>query len=158
MAQFRYIVEDVDASVAFYRDLLGFDLVEQYGPAMANLRRDDLDLWVAGPMASASKLMPDGAQPAPGGWARCVIGVADIEGVISTLRDNGVRFRNDLLDGPGGATNPVRRPFGECCGAVRACLRAIARLHHVNPHPGPLHIFTFCSYLFRVGFRAAAAM
>ena len=112
MAQFRYIVEDVDASVAFYRDLLGFDLVEQYGPAMAILRRDDLELWVAGPMASASKPMPDGAQPTPGGWARCVIVVSDIQAQISTLRDNGVSFRNNLLDGPGGRQILCADPSG----------------------------------------------
>ena len=102
MAQFRYIVDDVEAAVAFYRDLLGFDLIEQYGPAMAILSRDDLKVWVAGPAASASKPMPDGSKPVPGGWNRCVIVVSDIEELVAKLRDNGVTFRNDILEGPGG--------------------------------------------------------
>lgn len=102
MAQFRYIVDDVDQAVAFYRDGLGFDLVQQYGPAMAILRRDDLDLWLAGPAASASRPMPDGAQPVPGGWGRIVVMVDDLADTVDTLRTAGVPFRNDILDGPGG--------------------------------------------------------
>ena len=60
MATIRYIVKDVDDSVAFYTSHLGFDLVDQFGPAMAILQREDLQLWVAGPRASASRPMPDG--------------------------------------------------------------------------------------------------
>ena len=62
------IVTIVDSAVAFCTDLPGFTPKDQYGPAMAIVTRDDLTLWLAGPLASASKPMPDGAQPKPGGW------------------------------------------------------------------------------------------
>ena len=103
MAQVRYIVDDVDEAVAFYVSKLGFELEAQYGPAIAILVHGDLTLWVAGPVASASKPMPDGAQPSPGGgWFRFVLTVDDLESFVSKLTDDGVSFRNDILDGPGG--------------------------------------------------------
>lgn len=112
MAQFRMIVSDVDASVAFYGTHLGFTLVEQYGPAMAIMFRDDLTLWLAGPMASASKPMPDGAKPVPGGWNRFVLVVDDIEATVLRLRGAGVVFRNEILAGPGGQQALISDPSG----------------------------------------------
>ena len=112
MAQFRYIVDDVDAAVAFYRDRLGFALEEQYGPAMAILRKDDLQLWVAGPPASASKPMPDGRQPAPGGWCRIVILVNDLDAVVASMTQSGVTFRNAIVAGPGGRQILCEDPSG----------------------------------------------
>ncbi len=103
MAQVRYIVDDVDEAVAFYVSKLGFELEAQYGPAIAILVHGDLTLWVAGPVASASKPMPDGAKPSPGGgWSRFVLTVDDLESFVSKLTDDGVSFRNDILEGPGG--------------------------------------------------------
>lgn len=102
MAEIRYIVNDVEEAIAFYTEKLGFALVQQFGPAMAILQSDDLRLWIAGPMASASKPMPDGATPEPGGWARFVLKVKDLDAVLSDLRNGGVRFRNDVVEGPGG--------------------------------------------------------
>ncbi len=103
MAQVRYIVDDVDEAVAFYVSKLGFELEAQYGPAIAILVHGDLTLWVAGPVASASKPMPDGAQPSPGGgWSRFVLTVDDLESFVSKLTNDGVNFRNDILEGPGG--------------------------------------------------------
>ena len=102
MAQVRYIVDDVDLAIGFYRDGLGFSVVQQFGPAMAILELGDLRLWLAGPAASASKPMPDGAQPKAGGWNRFVVTVDDIEAVAGRLRDQGVSFRNEILSGPGG--------------------------------------------------------
>ena len=67
MGQVRYIVEDVDQAIAFYTSHLGFDIVRRFGPAMAIVAQGDLQLWLAGPQASASKPMPDGSKPAPGG-------------------------------------------------------------------------------------------
>jgi predicted enzyme related to lactoylglutathione lyase len=46
--------------------------------------------------------MPDGSQPTPGGWSRIQIVVDDLESLVSRLRRNGVPFKNDILDGPGG--------------------------------------------------------
>jgi glyoxylase I family protein len=112
MAQFRYIVDDVDAAVAFYAGKLGFALEEQYGPAMAILTKDDLQLWVAGPPASASKPMPDGSKPSPGGWARVVIMIENLDAFVAALTAEGVRFRNQIVEGPGGRQILCEDPAG----------------------------------------------
>ncbi|WP_341368784.1 VOC family protein [Yoonia sp. BS5-3] len=112
MAQFRYLVSDVDEAVGFYRDKLGLQLVEQYGPAMAILRTGDLDLWVAGPMASASKPMPDGTKPSPGGWNRCVLTVTNLVEKVATLQGENVHFRNEIVEGPGGKQILCEDPSG----------------------------------------------
>jgi catechol 2,3-dioxygenase-like lactoylglutathione lyase family enzyme len=112
MASVRYLVHDVDAAIAFYRDRLGFTLEQQFGPAMAIVRRDDLTLWLAGPMVSAAKPMPDGRKPEPGGWSRFVLPVADIEATVAALRAAGARFRNDIVSGPGGRQILVEDPSG----------------------------------------------
>ena len=78
MATVRYIVNDVEVAIGFYTGLLGFELKQNSGPAMAMLAKDDLVLWVAGPVTSAQCPMPDGSQPAPGGWNRVVAQVEDI--------------------------------------------------------------------------------
>jgi catechol 2,3-dioxygenase-like lactoylglutathione lyase family enzyme len=112
MAQFRYIVDDVDEAITFYRDRLGFSLDRQYGPAMAILTKNDLQLWLAGPPASASQPMPDGSKPAPGGWNRIVISVDDISALVETLEKNGVRFKNKIIEGPGGKQVLCQDPSG----------------------------------------------
>ena len=112
MAQVRYIVEDVDQAVAFYTAHLGFTLVQQFGPAMAIIEQGDLQLWLAGPPASASKPMPDGAKPVPGGWSRIVVSVDDLEPLVAELRGKGVTFRNDVLSGPGGRQILCEDPSG----------------------------------------------
>ena len=70
MAVVRYLVVDVDAAVAFYTGVLGFELVEQWGPPFAMVRRDDLTLWLSGPGSSAARPLADDSRPAPGGWNR----------------------------------------------------------------------------------------
>jgi len=102
MAEMRYMVDDVEAGVAFYCSHLGFTLDQQFGPAMAILTRNDLTLWLAGPPASARKPMPDGTKPVPGGWNRIVLTVEDLKGLVDRLRKAGLKFRNDILAGPGG--------------------------------------------------------
>ena len=112
MAQVRYIVDDVSDAVAFYVSRLGFELEQQFGHAMATLVRGDLTLWVAGPKASASRPMPDGARPSPGGWSRFVLIVDDLESFVSKLTDDGVKFRNDIVEGPGGKQILCKDPSG----------------------------------------------
>ena len=112
MAQFRYIVTDVHQAVAFYTSNLGFSLEQNFAPAMAILRRDDLVLWTAGPSASASKPMPDGAKPESGGWNRIVIPVEDLAEFVQKLRKNGVKFRNEIVKGPGGSQILCEDPSG----------------------------------------------
>ena len=87
--------------MAFYTRL-GFVVRQQFGPVMAILARDDLRLWLAGPRASPSKPMPDGQQPGPGGWNRFGLSVSDLTAALTTLRAQGVQFRNDIVEGPGG--------------------------------------------------------
>jgi catechol 2,3-dioxygenase-like lactoylglutathione lyase family enzyme len=107
----RYLVHDVAAAIAFYKHL-GFTLRQQFGPAMAIMARDDLTLWLAGPRASAAKPMPDGRVPEPGGWNRFVLQVTDLTGLVATLRSQGVTFRNDVVDGPGGRQILCEDPSG----------------------------------------------
>jgi catechol 2,3-dioxygenase-like lactoylglutathione lyase family enzyme len=112
MAFMRYIVPDVDEAVAFYTEQLRFELVQQFGPAFATVRRGDLSLWLSGPTSSAARPMPDGRQPEPGGWNRLVIEVDDIEAAVAKLRERGVSFRNDVVEGPGGRQIVLDDPAG----------------------------------------------
>jgi catechol 2,3-dioxygenase-like lactoylglutathione lyase family enzyme len=112
MTAIRYLVENVDQAVDFYTGRLGFTVKQRFGPAMAILTRDDLTLWLAGPLASAAKPMPDGRVPEPGGWNRFVLQVEDLAGLVATLRQHGVRFRNDITDGPGGRHILCEDPSG----------------------------------------------
>ena len=112
MPTVRYMVKDVDASVAFYTQRLGFELKQQFGPAMAITRRGELTLWLAGPGASAARPMPDGRKPEPGGWNRFVIEVEDLETQVGELRAQGVAFRNEIVTGPGGRQILCEDPSG----------------------------------------------
>ena len=112
MAQVRYIVSDVGRAAAFYVDKLGFAVIQQF-PAIAILERDDLRLWCAGPTASASRPMPDGAQPVPGGgWGRFVLTVDDLPAMVERLQGEGVTFRNTIVTGPGGRQVLIQDPDG----------------------------------------------
>jgi len=112
MATVRYLVKQVDESVKFYTESLGFDLKQQFGPAMAMVTKGDLTLWLAGPPSSAAQAMPDGAKPVPGGWNRFVVQVEDLGGLVATLKSQGVRFRNEILKGPGGSQILCEDPSG----------------------------------------------
>ncbi len=100
MATVRYIVDDVAEAVDFYVSKLGFE-VEMQVPAFASLVHDDLTLWLAGPKASASRPMLDGAIPSPGGWSRFVLVVDDLESVVSKLNADGVIFRSEIVENQG---------------------------------------------------------
>ena len=112
MATVRYLVRDVAASIDFYAGKLGFEVVQQFGPAMAIVRQGDLTLWLAGPAASAARPMPDGRKPVPGGWNRIQFVVADLPAEVDRLRVAGLRFRNDIVTGPGGSQVLVDDPSG----------------------------------------------
>jgi catechol 2,3-dioxygenase-like lactoylglutathione lyase family enzyme len=98
----RYMVDDVDEAIAFYTELLGFELLSSASPAFADVRRGNLRLLLAGPTSSAGRPMPDGTKPEPGGWNRIHFIVDDIDTEVARLRDVGARFRNDIVEGPGG--------------------------------------------------------
>ena len=112
MATIRLLVSDVDGAAAFYTGMLGFTLVEQMGSAFARVSRGDLDLWLSGPASSAARPMPDGARPVPGGWNRIVLEVEDLSSTVVSLRQAGVRFRNDIIGGPGGQQVLAEDPSG----------------------------------------------
>lgn len=108
----RYMVHDVDAAVAFYTIHLGFTLLSNAAPAFADVARGDLRLLLSGPTSSAGRPMPDGRQPGPGGWNRIEFVVEDIEAEVERLRAAGLRFRNDIVRGPGGAQILFDDPSG----------------------------------------------
>jgi catechol 2,3-dioxygenase-like lactoylglutathione lyase family enzyme len=112
MAAFRYIVRDVDSSVEFFVSQLGFKLEQQFGPAIAILSGHGVELWLAGPPASASQPMPDGSKPGPGGWNRLVLIVDDINATVDRLRSAGTKFRNEVFTGPGGSQILCEDPSG----------------------------------------------
>jgi catechol 2,3-dioxygenase-like lactoylglutathione lyase family enzyme len=99
----RYMVDDVEAAVAFYTTHLGFTLISKTLPAFADVARGDLRLLLSGPTSSAGRLMPDGRRPVPGGWNRIHLIVDRLAPEVDRLRSAGVQFRNDIVTGPGGA-------------------------------------------------------
>jgi len=108
----RYLVDDVDTAIAFYTEHLGFSLLSNASPAFAEVARDDLRLLLSGPKSSAGRPMPDGRQPGPGGWNRIEFVVDDLAAEVERLRAVGVRFRSDVVRGPGGAQIVFDDPSG----------------------------------------------
>jgi catechol 2,3-dioxygenase-like lactoylglutathione lyase family enzyme len=112
MTTVRYLVADVEIARRFYVDVLGFTLLEDWGEAIAIVGRGDLRLWLAGPPSSAARSMPDGRKPAPGGWNRFVLEVADLAAEVARLTALGVAFRNAIVKGPGGSQVLIEDPSG----------------------------------------------
>ena len=112
MATARYLVDDVDAAVAFYTQALGFELVERMGPPFAIVAHGELELWLSGPGSSAARPLPDGRVPGAGGWNRVVLVVDDIEARYEALERAGARFRSEIVRGPGGSQAVVDDPAG----------------------------------------------
>jgi catechol 2,3-dioxygenase-like lactoylglutathione lyase family enzyme len=108
----RYMVDDVDRAVDFYTRHFGFTLRSNASPAFADVVRDHLRLLLSGPTSSAGRPMPDGGTPGPGGWNRIHFVVEDIEAETERLRAAGVRFRNDIVTGPGGKQILLEDPAG----------------------------------------------
>jgi glyoxylase I family protein len=108
----RYQVKDVQRSIAFYTHTLGFNLDMQNLPAFGQVSSGDLKLILSGPGASGSRPMPDGRQQEPGGWNRVVLQVKDLSARIPELKNQGVRFRNEMEVGPGGKQIQVEDPDG----------------------------------------------
>jgi len=108
----RYMVDDVDKSIAFYTELLGFEVLTSFPPAFADVKRGNLRLLLSGPKSSAGRPMADGATPGPGGWNRIHFIVDDIDTEVERLRQAGATFRNDTIEGPGGKQILLQDPAG----------------------------------------------
>jgi catechol 2,3-dioxygenase-like lactoylglutathione lyase family enzyme len=110
----RYIVDDVDAAIAFYCSHLGFEEQMHPAPTFAMLVRGDLRLVLSAPggRPGGGQAMPDGTMPTPGGWNRFSLEVDDLDGIVDSLRSAGVHFRGDLITGVGGKQVLIDDPSG----------------------------------------------
>lgn len=110
----RYIVNDVDAAIAFYCLHLDFQEVMHPAPTFAILSRGDLRLLLSAPseMGGGGQTMPDGRKPEPGGWNRISLQVSDLAAIVESLRKQGVHFRNDIVIGVGGTQILLEDPSG----------------------------------------------
>ena len=108
----RYMVDDVDAAVAWYTKHLGFTILSNSAPAFADVALGSLRLLLSGPTSSAGRPMADGARPQSGGWNRIHLVVDDLPAQVARLRAAGVQFRNDVVTGPGGSQVLLKDPSG----------------------------------------------
>ena len=110
----RYIVDDVDAAIAFYTMHLGFRVEAQSGPYFAILARENLQVVLSPPHGpgGGSQPMADGTRPEPGGWNRIIVKTSTLDADVQALKKAGVEFRNDVVSGPGGRQVLVQDPSG----------------------------------------------
>src|SRR3954452_24860784 len=108
----RYMVDDVAAAIDFYTEHFGFKVLTSAAPAFADVSRGNLRLLLSGPNSSAGRPMADGTRPGPGGWNRIHFVTDDLDADVERLRSNGVRFRNEVVTGPGGTQILALDPAG----------------------------------------------
>jgi len=110
----RYIVNDIDAAIAFYTRHLGFDEVMHPASTFAMLSRGDLRLVLSAPSGAGGggQAMPDGTRPEPGGWNRFTLEVSDLAATVDVLQKAGVHFRNQIVTGVGGKQILLDDPSG----------------------------------------------
>ena len=108
----RYQSRDLNRSVAFYTGELGFQLTHQQGGAFASVVSNGTSLLLSGPGSSGARALPDGQQQEPGGWNRLVLAVSDLAAVVSSMKARGLRFRSDIIEGPGGKQIQLIDPDG----------------------------------------------
>jgi glyoxylase I family protein len=111
VAAVRYQVKDVERAVTFYTEHLGFKLDRQAGP-VGIISNDGFQVWLSGPGSSGSRPMPDGGNQEPGGWNRLALEVDDLPSIITAMKNAGLRFRNEMEEGPGGKQIQLEDPDG----------------------------------------------
>lgn len=134
----RYIVDDVEAAIKFYTDLLGFEVQMHPVPGFAALKKDDLRLFLNQPGAGgAGQAMPDGTLPKPGGWNRIQLMTDDLASLHSELKDKRASFRNDIVEGKGGKQVLLQDPSGNLIELFES-----TRKKPVEPIPQGYHTIT----------------
>ena len=108
----RYQVKDVERSIAFYTQHLGFKLEHQAGSAFASVSNGELTLLLSGPGSSGSRAMPDGSRQEPGGWNRIVLRVDDLPSLMAAMKNAGLHFRNEIETSPAGRQIQLEDPDG----------------------------------------------
>ena len=133
----RYIVYDVDAAIGFYTRHLGFSVQMHPNDMFAMLSRGDLRLVLSVPGGGpgGGQAMPDGTRPEPGGWNRFSVEVPHLAATVAELRQDGVRFRNDVVTGVGGKQIIAEDPSGNPVELFEPTV-AEARLAPAAEHPG----------------------
>ena len=110
MASVRYIVDEVDRSLAFYRDELEFE-VDMHNPGkFAALKRGDLTLYLSAPGAGSGGTA--GGHPEPGGWNRFMLVTENIDGLIDRLSRSGAQFRGEISEAGAGRARLLQDPSG----------------------------------------------
>lgn len=109
----RYLVKEVERSLAFYTKHLGFKVERQFPNApFASVTNGSLTLWLSGPQSSGARPLADGRRQEPGGWNRFVLQVDDLDATVAQLKKAGIRFRNEIVEGPGGKQIQIEDPDG----------------------------------------------
>lgn len=108
----RYIVDDVAAVVEFYTKHFGFTVHQDTRPAFAALDRGPMRLLVSNQTSAGAAPMPDGRKQTPGGWNRFQIQFADLAAEVVKLKAAGLKFRNEIVSGKGGAQILLDDPAG----------------------------------------------
>jgi catechol 2,3-dioxygenase-like lactoylglutathione lyase family enzyme len=112
-ACFRYIVDNVDASIDFYTKQLGFKLEMHPAPPFAEISHGDMHLYLTQPFRGGGGApMKSGEAQKPGGWNRIHLVVDDLDGLIARLRAAGCSFRNEFVQGTGGKQILLEDPSG----------------------------------------------
>ncbi len=106
----RYFVEDLDAAVEFYCQLLGFEPELRPSPTFAMLYLGELRLLLSVP--GEPHKLPDGTVPEPGGWNRISLRVPDLASTVVALRRRGALFRTGIVSGPAVDTVLLQDPAG----------------------------------------------
>ena len=107
----RYQVKDVDRSISFYTENLGFQLDRKAGP-VGLVSIDGFQIWLSGPGSSGSRPLPDGRSQEPGGSNRLALEVSDLPALIEEMKKKGLHFRNEMEVGPGGKQIQLEDPDG----------------------------------------------